>query len=224
VWGKLKLQPYLKGNDPVILHGLTSRIKYVRLVRRRLNNKTRYYAQLVGEGTPFIKPKNQTGSGVVGLDIGPSTIAIVGESAARLDMFAPELKSVEKHIRRLQRKMERSRRANNPTNYNSDFIDTKGKRKKGIVRKGCKRWNSSKIYRSTRSAKANLERKLAAHRKSLHGRLVHEILRLGNTIKLEKLYVHCLTKAVWKVGRETRARRICISPKMLGPKCWRYGG
>jgi transposase len=203
VWGsELKLQPYLKGNDPVILHGLNSRVKYVRLVRRRLNNQTRYYAQLICEGQPFIKPKNQIGSGVVGLDIGPSTIAIVGETGAKLDLFAPQLKSQEKQIRRLQRRMERSRRANNPENYNSDFVDSQGKQKKGTVKKGDKKWNDSKSYRSARSAKANLERKLAAHRKSLHGRLVHEILRLGDTIKLEKLSYKAFQKLFGKsVGK-----------------------
>jgi len=130
VWGKLKLQPYLQDNDPVILHGLGSRVKYVRLVRRRLNSKTRYYAQLISEGKPFSKPKNLIGSGVVGLDLRPSTIAIVAESSAKLDLFTPSLKSVEKQIRRLQRRMERSRRANNPDNYNADFVDSKGKKKK----------------------------------------------------------------------------------------------
>lgn len=98
VWGKLKLQPYIKGNEPVILHGRASRIKYVRIVRRRLNNKTRYYAQLICEGQPFTKPKNRIGYGVVGLDIGPSTIAMVGETEARLNLFAPELKSQEKPL------------------------------------------------------------------------------------------------------------------------------
>jgi transposase len=174
----------------------------VRLVRRRLNNQTRYYAQLICEGQPFIKPKNQIGSGVVGLDIGPSTIAIVGETGAKLDLFAPQLKSQEKQIRRLQRRMERSRRANNPENYNSDFVDSQGKQKKGTVKKGDKKWNDSKSYRSARSAKANLERKLAAHRKSLHGRLVHEILRLGDTIKLEKLSYKAFQKLFGKsVGK-----------------------
>ena len=198
VWGKLKLQPLLKGNDPVILHGLSSRIKYVRLVRRRLNNKTRYYAQLICEGQPFTKPKNQIGSGVVGLDMGPSTIAIVGETGAKLDLFAPELKSQEKQIRRLQRRMERSRRANNRENYHSDFVDSKGRKKKGAVKKGFKKWNNSEAYITARSAKANLERKLAAHRKSLHGRLAHEILRLGDTIKLEKLSYKALQKLFGK--------------------------
>lgn len=187
VWGNLKLKPYLKTYDPVITHGLNSRIKYVRLLRRRLNGKLFYYAQLICEGKPFKKPKNQLGVGVVGLDIGPSTIAIVGDHSAKLTLFAPELKFVDKEIRRLQRRMERSRRANNPNNYNPDFVNIKGCKKKGTVKKGYKIWNDSKTYLSSRNTKANLERKLAAHRKSLHGRLVNEILGLGNTIKLEKL-------------------------------------
>jgi hypothetical protein len=57
--------------------------------------------------------------------------------------------------------MERARRSNNPDNYNlADFVDSKGKKKKGTVKKGCKKkWNDSKAYLSTRSALANLERK-----------------------------------------------------------------
>jgi hypothetical protein len=38
-----------------------------------------------------------------------------------------------------------------------------------------------------RRRKASKERKLAAHRKSLHGRKVHEVMALGNTIILEKI-------------------------------------
>ncbi|MHC5819623.1 MAG: hypothetical protein ACYT04_28050 [Nostoc sp.] len=43
-WSKLKLQAIIT-NDPVILHGLSSKIKYVRLVRRILNQKTYWFAQ-----------------------------------------------------------------------------------------------------------------------------------------------------------------------------------
>ncbi|MFB2934356.1 zinc ribbon domain-containing protein [Aerosakkonemataceae cyanobacterium BLCC-F154] len=187
VWGNLQLKPYLTTYDPVITHGLKSRVKYVRLVRRRINGKTFYYAQLVCEGKPFQKPKNQIGQGTVGLDIGPSTIAIVGDESAKLTLFASELKLDSSKIRQLQRKMERSRRVNNPKNYNPDFVDKRGQKKKGTIKKGCKTWNNSRNYQKIRTAKANLERKLAAHRKSLHGKLVNEILALGNTVKLEKL-------------------------------------
>jgi putative transposase len=38
-WSKLKLSSIIT-NDPVILHGLSSKIKYVRLIRRILNQKT----------------------------------------------------------------------------------------------------------------------------------------------------------------------------------------
>jgi len=80
-------------------------------LRRRFYGKVFYYAQLVCEGKPFRKPKNKIGNGTVGLDIGPYTIAIVGDNSARLTLFAPELQFAEKEIRRLQRKMERSKKS-----------------------------------------------------------------------------------------------------------------
>jgi transposase len=176
-WSGLKLPALITTNDPVILHGLNSKVKYVRLVRRKINGRNRFYAQLVCQGKPFIKPKNYLGVGDVGIDIGPSTIAVVSDSDVQLQQFASELEFEAAHIRRLQRKMDRSRRATNLCNYNSN----------GTVKKGKKKWNNSKTYLKTRNAKANLERKLAAHRKSLHGELVNAILRTGDTIKLEKL-------------------------------------
>jgi hypothetical protein len=48
-------------------------------------------------------------------------------------------------------------------------------------------WQTSKGYEQTRRRKAAQERRLAAHRKSLQGRLAHEIVKLGNTIMLEKI-------------------------------------
>ena len=81
--------------------------------------------------------------------------------------------------RRLQRKMERQRRANNPEHY-----DEKGR----IKQAGKKRvhWKESKRYQAFRRQHASAERKLAAHRKSLHGKLVHDIVRMGKTIHIEK--------------------------------------
>jgi transposase len=176
-WGGLQLAALMTTLDPVILHGLNSKVKYVRLVRRKINGRHRFYAQLVCQGKPFVKPKNTLGHGEVGIDIGPSTIAIVGDQGAALQQFASELEFDAARIRRLQRKMDRSRRANNPSNYNPN----------GTLKKGHKQWNNSQSYLKTRNSKANLERKLAAHRKSLHGELVNDIIKIGNVIKLEKL-------------------------------------
>ncbi len=192
VWLGLELEPIIEGYDPVIQHGLATQVKYVRLVRRKRNGKNLFCVQLINEGTPFQKPAHKIGSGIIGIDIGPSTIAIVGDSSASLQQFANELKFSEKKIPRLQRKMDRSRRANNPDNYNLN----------GTIKKGKITWNNSKKYLTTAASKANLDRKLAGHRKALHGRLVHEILRLGDVVKLEKLSYKAFQKLFGKsVGK-----------------------
>ncbi len=176
-WSGLQLKALITENDPVVLHGLNSKVKYVRLVRRKVSGRNRFYAQLICEGKPFIKPKNTLGSGDLGIDIGPSTIAIVSARESHLKQFASELEFDAARIRRLQRKMDRSRRATNTSNFNHN----------GTAKKGKKQWNSSRTYLKTRNSKANLERKLADHRKSLHGELVNDILRSGDVFKLEKL-------------------------------------
>ena len=192
-WLKLKL-PGIITNDPVILHGLNSKIKYVRLVRRILNQnqKTYWFAQLVcvregsptGEGEPYQKPKNIIGDGTVGIDLDVSTVAIVGDQKTIWTTFAVEIESKQKEIRKLQRKMERARRANNPDNFNPN----------GTVKKGSKRWNKSNRYKKTAVKKREIERKQAAHRKSLHGKLVNQTLALGKNIKAEKVSVKAWQK------------------------------
>lgn len=210
-WSGLQLKALITADDPVILHGLNSKVKYVRLVRRKVSGINRFYAQLVCQGKPFIKPKNHLGQGKVGIDIGPATIAIVSETDAHLQEFASQLEFNAQHIRRLQRKMDRSRRANNPDNFNPN----------GTVKKGSKPWNSSKTYLKTRASKANLERKLSCHRKSLHGELVNDILTTGDVIKLEKLSYKAFQKLFGKsVGR--RAPGMFVSH--LSFKAERAGG
>jgi Putative transposase DNA-binding domain len=78
--------------------------------------------------------------------------------------------------RRLQRTMDRQRRANNPDNFDE----------KGRVKTGRLHWKESKRYQATRRQHANTERRLAAHRKSLHGHLAHRIAQVGTTISIEK--------------------------------------
>ena len=117
----------------------------------------------------------------MGLDLGPSTIAVVPQQGeARLGLFCAALAPNATVKRRLQRKLDRQRRANNPANY-----DEKGRIKK--PGRGRLSWKHSKRYLATRRRKATRERKLAAHRKSLHGRLVHEIVAMGKTIITEKI-------------------------------------
>jgi hypothetical protein len=130
---------------------------------------------------PYHKPIHAVGSDTVGLDLGPSTIAIVPrEGTPRLEVLCAELAPDAQAIRRLQRQIDRQRRANNPANY-----DEKGRIKK--PGRGRLSWKHSKRYLATRRRKATRERRLAAHRKSLHGRLVHELVAVGNTILTEQI-------------------------------------
>jgi hypothetical protein len=127
VWSKDHIPSLIDWNDPVVKHGLDHRIKYARLVRRKAPSPQakgadtlgyRYSVQLVLEGTPFQKSKHKPGTDLIGLDLGPSTIVIVPrESEARLVPLCEELKPEELKKRRLERKLDRQRRANNPQNY-----------------------------------------------------------------------------------------------------------
>ena len=194
IWKGLVLPAIIDLEDLVVRHALSRRVKYVRLVRRKINGRNRFYAQLICEGTPYQKPANALGEGVVGIDAGPSTIARVNSKEAVLSRFCEELAKKEAEIRRLQRKMDRSLRANNPENYNPD----------GTVKEGPKRWKKSKTYLKTQARLAEIWRKLSAHRRSLIGRMVNETLRMGNVFKFEKLSYRAL-QGVFGKSVNTRA-------------------
>jgi hypothetical protein len=55
--------------------------------RKIIRGKIRYYAQLVCDGKPYQKEGNQVIQGKIGLDLGPSTIAEVSNTGAKLDLF-----------------------------------------------------------------------------------------------------------------------------------------
>ena len=90
-WTGLKLSARLNRRDSVQAHGLACPVKHVRMVRRKLGERNRFYAQLVFQGTPFQKQEHHLGSGIVGLDLGPSALAVVSEQSARLEPFCPEV-------------------------------------------------------------------------------------------------------------------------------------
>lgn len=190
LWKQDELEAIINRDDPVVKYALDQPIKYARLIRRRASSPqaegadrqgNRYFVQLALEGIAYRKPKHTVGQDIIGADLGPSTIALFArEGEVSLTQLCEELAPDEREIRRLQRKMERQRRAANPDNY-----DAKGRIKKATKKKLS--WKQSKGYEKTRRTKAEKERKLAAHRKSLHGKKAHEIVAVGNTILLEKI-------------------------------------
>lgn len=212
-WGVLKLEVVFKENDPYHVQAFESRCKYVRLLRKTIRGKVRYFAQLVLEGVALQKRPGRVASGcVVGLDTGPSSLAAVGDDAALLTPFCPELKKLDAVIRRLSRKLDRQRRASNPENY------TQG----GQVRKGVKlQWKVSEAYRKTRSRLADLFRRLAEHRKSLQGKLTNDLLELGTVFRTEKLSMKAWQKVF---GRSVGRNAPGMFHQLLSRKAERAGG
>src|SRR5260221_1309386 len=198
IWKEDRLEAVIDWEDEVVTHGLRQRIKYARLVQRRASSERaagadargfRYVVQLALEGVPQRKKKHAVGNDIIGADLGPATIALVPRAGeASLAVFCEELAPDEQAIRRLQRRMDRQRRAANPGNY-----DEQGRIKK--QGKNRLRWKTSKSYERTRRRKATRERKLAAHRKSLHGHHVHEIVAVGHTVLTEKI-----SYQGWQIG------------------------
>lgn len=179
LWAGLSL-PLLvdpRDRDGWQVQALKCRTKYVRVLRRAVGNKVRWYCQLVQEGKAPRKERHKIGDGVVGLDLGPSTIAVVSEGTARLLTFCASIEEPAKEIQLLQRAMDRSRRATNPQAYNPD----------GTYKRGARIAVRSKKYKNLASRKADKERCLAAERKRSQGELANQVLVLGNTIKTEKV-------------------------------------
>jgi putative transposase len=210
-WSGLEIPCIVDQENKLIAYGLQHRIKYCRLVRRKINGKNRFYVQLILEGIPYQDPEKKIGNEEIGLDVGPSTIAIVGDTKAELKQFCSELVPKQKQKRKLQRKLDRSRRANNPQNYNEN----------GTIKKGMKNWKQSNHYKKTKNDLAELDRTTAAQRKSIHGHDQNEILTIGTRIKTEKVSYKGWQK---RYGKSINMRAPSMFMNSLGRKAGNAGG
>ena len=131
-WNGLIMQPQIRKNDWYAHKALTHRVKYCRIKRMAMGITYHYYLELVLEGKP--PQKYDTIDGRVGIDPGTSSEAVFSEHGCILTELAGERKNIQAEVNRLSRKLDRSRRANNPDNYNPD----------GTVKKGRKKWIKSK--------------------------------------------------------------------------------
>lgn len=151
------------------------KLRNLAIVRKLIRGKYKYYVQFSIAGTPYNKGR-KLGEGVVGIDPGPSKIAVVSDTQVAIIPLAASIENDERETARLQRKLDRSRRATNPDNYNED----------GTIKRGIKlRWQKSAHYKETKAKLADKQRKLAAKRKIAHNELANEILAMGNEFHVE---------------------------------------
>lgn len=200
-----------KDKHGVEAHSLGCKVKYVRLVRRVIRGKAKYFAQLILEGKPHQKKKNIVKKEYVGLDIGPSTVAAFSLEEAFLGEFCTGLSDKQKEIRTLQKKMERSKRATNKSHFCDD----------GTVKKGRKKWVFSKKYKELKSRQQEIYRKLSTNRRRLHGELANQVLAMGNHIKVEKLSYRSFQK---NYGKSVGAKAPGMFVSLLSRKAESAGG
>lgn len=189
LWNGLKIPVTMKPSDKYALLAIQSRVKYCRIYKRYVGNKYKYYVQLILEGIPPLK-KIGVGQGDVGIDVGTQTAAIVADNGVMLVELSPQTKAVDKEIIRLQRKLDRSRRATNPDNFNPD----------GTIKRGIKcQWIKSKKYIKTQLLLKDRYRKRAEIRRQSHNKLAKHILSLGSNVKIENMDY----KALQRRAKET---------------------
>jgi hypothetical protein len=211
VLGDLTLSALLPSTaqDPYLHQALMGRTKYCRVLWRNVNGERRWLVSLMQTGVAPAQHAVAAGA-VVGLDIGPSTIAVVGDGSASRVTFCDTVIQPWTEMRRLQRKMDRSKRATNPHCFNAN----------GTAKRGQK-FAPSKRYAALRIEGAEIERKLAAERKRAHGELANSMLGLGNILQSETLSYRSFQK---NFGKSVKVRAPGILVEQLRRKAESAGG
>lgn len=173
VWRDLSLDLAIDARDQHTSHALACPIRRVRIVRRRIKGRDRYYAALVLGGKPYVKPRASLGDRRIGVDPGPGVFGVaIGDWGALVDLREAQDR---RSNRRLERSIDRKLRRANPDNYapNRDHLP------------GHRRWLTSNRLRRAYDRLREARRKEAARRKSSRGYLVNGLLRLGSEVRVE---------------------------------------
>jgi hypothetical protein len=139
-----------------------------------------YRMQLVIDGYP--SRRHPVGDGRVSFDLGPSTIAVAversdGTWAGWVQPLAEGISLDTARLRRQQRHFDRQHRAGSPGCFHPD----------GTHKPGRCDWQRCRGAEHTKTRVAELHRRLAAHRKTLHGALTNRLFGHGVDIACEKL-------------------------------------
>lgn len=183
-WNKLNIPVVIKNNDTYAQMVIQNRVKYCRIVKKEIKGKVKYYVQLVLEGIPPIKVnkggeiKGQIGQGDVGIDIGTKTIAISSKYDVKLLELSPNMNNIDRKIKLIQRKMDRSRRSINLNKYNENGTIKQGNRDK---------WIYSNHYMKLKSERKELYRKQTEIRKQDHYKMINSLLILGDKFYVETM-------------------------------------
>lgn len=184
------------------LKGGLSSVRKIIISREYIRGRYKYYVQLTIKGE---KPqKNRSlGKGTVGIDVGPSTVAVSSLQGVSLDKLADKCDDIEHDLWRINRKMDRSKHDSNPDFYNKD--GTIIKRKNGERRK----WTFSNRYKRLKLERRELYRKQAAIRKQQHIDLANAMLSQGDNFIVENNPIDSWAKRAKETKKNKNGKNRC---------------
>ena len=158
----------------------TGKVLSTRIVRTVIDGRDTYRMQLVCDGRPT--RRHPVGDGQVSFDLGPSQIAVAvrhgdGSWSGWVEPLADAIRLDTMRLRGTQRQLDRQHRAGSPACFDKDGVHTAGR---------CV-WQRSGAAQRTAMRVGELHRRLAEHRKSLHGTLGNRLLGHGTDIACERL-------------------------------------
>ena len=201
------------------------KVKYCMLVSKTKGGSRRYYLYIVFAGPKPLSPGQQkvqerikaleqeTGLPYkdirVGLDAGISTLAAVNPQQAMLcDLIDPSLEKQLQKIRTLQQALDRSRRANNPDNYNADGT--------AKPRKEQKPWVKSKRCLKLEYKLIKLQQHAALKRREHQRSLALQTVSMGGKIFVEDMKFKALAKRSTKETELNPETGKCRRKKRFG--------
>jgi putative transposase len=159
---------------------LAGKVLSTRIVRAVVNGRDTYRMQVVCDGRPT--RRHPVGDGQVSFDLGPSQVAVVvqragGSWSGWVEPLADAIRLDTMRLRRVRRHLDRQHRGGSPECFSTH----------GTHQFGRCRWKRSRTAQKATIGVAELHRRLAEHRATLHGALVNRLLGHGTEIACERL-------------------------------------
>lgn len=184
---------------------LHSEICYCAVKREKIKGKWKYYIQITLKGhvpDKFDKQtgelKRQLGKGNIGLYFTSTSLTVSTENGVKT--YPLEIKNHEDKKTELLQKMDTSRRATNPDNYNEDGTNKEKSEIKG--------WHFSKAYKKYRAELYEIYRKECEEKKLLQEILANEVIASGDVFNCNKMDFKFLQR---NLGKKIQS----ASPAML---------
>jgi hypothetical protein len=170
----------------------------LRIVRKDIRGKARFYVQIAVEGIAVPKRKKDgffrhiLGVGRVAGDVGTRSVATVSDTSVELKNLSHKVlpKTFRKH-EKLGNFLQRSRRVNNPQNFNINGVPKK--------KSECTPWVKSKKYRKKQQKRRDLFRKERINRILSHNQDANRYRTQGDIFITEPSNASAIAKKAKEV-------------------------